>query len=351
VRWTLLATPLFSTSEVLIGALQGVQKFHYRPLLRDLGASAFFAPIALGLSFVPLLGPKALGIGFAAGHGAIALLSAWFWARESRDSSRGPLLPKPELFRYALPLWLADSVNSAGLRAAVLLMARFAAPGTVAAFGIVQNIWQTANLARRAFETPLASLTASSATTEDVEFLFRKVVRRVLLWQMPLVMLAAAAGGSLLHLISPQLGTSQEHFGLALLIASTYVITGPSLGQQVLAGLGHSPRLFFGSLLSTVLNIALLFLLTPRYGLVGACVSQAGVAIGGATLGAFQLRRFARLSPFPRPYWRTLGICLLPSVAGVAMYYAQPDLPWMAWSLGIVSTAIWAILVPARLKE
>ena len=42
-RLVVLAIPFFSASEVFIGALQGVQKFHYRPLLRDLGASAFFA--------------------------------------------------------------------------------------------------------------------------------------------------------------------------------------------------------------------------------------------------------------------------------------------------------------------
>lgn len=349
-HFVILATPFFSASEVFIGALQGIQKFQYRPLLRDLGASAFFAPIAIAFSFVPGIGAASLGIGFLAGHVLISILSAWFWSRESRDSRHGPLIPTMALVRYSIPIWLADSTNSAGLRAAVLLLSRVAAPGVVGAFGVIQSLWQSATLARRAFETPLVTLTASSPDTAEVAHLYGKVVQRVLLWQIPVVFLASTAGGSILHLISPQLGSPSEHLGLAWLVTCSFLASGPAMGQQVLAGLGHSSRIFFNNVFGTLATILFLWLLAPRLGLIGACLAQGGAILATAALGAWQIREFADLPPFPGRYAMALCATLLPAAVGAEMYI-HFAFPWPAWALGAILILVWTATVPGRLKE
>ena len=352
-RCVILAIPFFSASEVFIGALQGVQKFHYRPLLRDLGASAFLAPVALGLSLLFSVGPVSLGIGFLFGHVSIAALSAFFWSRESNDSRHGPFIPSKALLKYGLPVWIAESVNSAGMRASVLLLSRVAAPGVVGAFGVIQSIWQTAALARRAFETPLVALTASlSGSRENVSNLYRKVVERVLLWQIPIVFLAASAGGTILHLISPHLGGAPEHWGLLWLIACSFVASGPALGQQVLAGLGHSPRILYNSMFGTVSTILLLWLLTPRLGLIGACIAQGLASIATTLLGAVQLRKFAALPAFPGFYHRILALTLVPAAVCTASWaiFSRTGLPWPAWILGAILVAVWATIAPRHLR-
>lgn len=352
-RWVVLAIPFYSASEVFIGALQGVQKFHYRPLLRDLGASAFLAPVALGLSFISSIGPTSLGIGFLFGHFSIALLSAWFWSRESRDSRHGPLIPSPALLRYGFPIWMADSVNALGLRASVLLLSRVATPGVVGALGVIQSVWQTVSLARRAFETPLVALTASISTARsEVAALYRKVVHRVLLWQIPLVIFAASAGGTLLHLISPGLGSVQHHGGLLILIACSFVASGPALGQPVLAGLGHSPRILFNNLSGTLTAIVFLWILTPHLGLLGACLAQGIATLVPASLGAMQIRKFAAMPAFPGRYHAITFLTLLAAAvcAAIWAWTSRQGLPWPAWILGALLIATWAWLAPRRLR-
>jgi O-antigen/teichoic acid export membrane protein len=353
-RCVVLAIPFFSASEVFIGALQGVQKFHYRPLLRDLGASAFLAPVALGLSLLFSVGPVSLGIGFLAGHIGITALSAYFWSRESRDSRDGPLVPKRALLAYGLPVWLADSVNSAGLRASVLLLSRVAAPGVVGAFGVIQSIWQTASLARRAFETPLVALTASnSASRDEVSALYRKVVERVLLWQIPILLVAAAGGGTILHLISPHLGSASEHWGLLTMIVCTFVASGPALGQQVLAGLGNAPRILYNNLFGTISTIFFLWLLTPRLGLIGACFAQGLATIATALLGAVQIRKFAALPAFPGRYHGIVAITFACTVACTAAWtrFSRTGFPWPAWILGAALISVWASIAPRNLRS
>ena len=349
-RWVLLAVPFFSASEVFIGALQGIQKFHYRPLLRDLGASAFLAPIALVLSFVPGVGPQSLGIGFLCGHFMIAAMSAWFWSRESKNSRHGPLIPTRELMKYSFPIWLAESALSASMRSSLLLLSRLAAPGIVGAFGVIQMTWQTATLARRAFETPLVALTADSPAGV-VETLYHQVIRRVLVWQIPILILAASAGGTLLHLISPHLGSVEEHYGLAWLVGCSFIATGPLMGQQVLAGLGQSARLFSNNLFGLLATLGLLYVLAPRFGLLGACLAQGLVVLLTSLLGSWQIRNFAKLHPFPGRYASVVATVLVASVASAALWTAMTksgNLPWPAWLLGAVLIGIWAAMLPGK---
>jgi len=352
-RLVVLAIPFFTASEVFIGALQGVHKFHYRPLLRDLGASAFFAPVALALSLFFSVGPISLGIGFLAGHFVIAVLSAWFWSRESRDSKHGPLIPSRALLRYGIPVWMADSVNSAGMRATVLILSRVAAPGVVGAFGVMQTILETTSLARRAFEAPLITLVASIRTSlPQVSILYRKVVHRSLLWQTPMVIVAASAGGTILHLISPQLGGASEHWGLLTMIACYFIVTGPALGQQVLAGLGNSPRLLFNNLFGTTATISFLWILTPRWGLVGACAAQGLATLATASVGAYQLRKHAKLPGFPGAYRTVVATTLVYSFVCTAAWAAtsRNGLPWPAWILGAIGIGVWGWYAPRRLR-
>jgi O-antigen/teichoic acid export membrane protein len=352
-RLVVLAIPFFCASEVFIGALQGVQKFHYRPLLRDLGASAFFAPVALGLSLFFSVGPISLGMGFLAGHFTIALLSAWFWSRESRDSKHGPLVPTRALVRYTGPVWLADSVNSAGMRATVLMLSRVAAPGVVGAFGVMQSILETTSLARRAFETPLVTLVASIRNSlPEVSVLYRKVVHRALLWQTPLVLAVASAGGTILHLISPHLGGDREHWGLLCMIACYFIATGPALGQQVLAGLGNSPRLLFNNLFGTTATISFVWILTPRWGLLGASAAQGLSTLATASVGAYQLRKHAKLPGFPGSYRTVVATTLLfAALSAVAWtFFSRSGFPWPAWVLGVVGIGTWGWFAPRRLR-
>jgi O-antigen/teichoic acid export membrane protein len=347
-RWVVMAIPFFSSSEVFIGSLQGMQKFHYRPLLRDLGASAVFGPVALALAILTNLGPRSLGLGFLIGHASVAILSAWFWSRESQDSNHGPLIPKIELLRYSMPMWLADTASSTGLRASVILLSRLAAPAVVGAFGVIQSVWQTTTLARRAFESPIVAVTAALAVQKDLSSLFGSVVKRTLSWQIPIVLACAGAGGTLLHIISPRMGSIPQHLGLLWLVACSFAISGPALGQQVLAGLGKSPEFLGNTLLGVVATIGLLWMLVPRWGLAGACLAQGGSILIASSLGAYQLQRCASFSAFPGKYATTVLPTLVLSAACAAIWAESTrrgSLPWTAWLAAASLLGLWAALV------
>ena len=50
------------------------------------------------------------------------------------------------------------------------------------------------------------------------------------------------------------------------------------MGQQVLAGLGHSARLYSNSLFGLAASLGLLWIFVPRMGLLGACLALAPAA-------------------------------------------------------------------------
>lgn len=346
-RTVVLATPFFAASEVLIGALQGIQRFHYRPLLRDLGASAFLAPIALALAFALGMGPVSLGIGFLAGHFLVATLSVFFWWKETRDKSGGTFAPSKELGRYSVPLWIGDSVNSANQRITVLILSRVASSQVVGAFGVINMIWQVCTLPRRSFETPLVAVTAG-ADPHEVRDLYLQVVSKVLTWQIPVVVAIAVAGGDILRLISPALGAPEHHLGLSLLVFTSFAASAPWMAQQILAGLGHSKRLLWNASLGAIVGTSLVWFLVPRYGIVGACFAQAVAIVVSGLLGSWQILHFANLPGYPPRYLTTIAFTLVGSAAGLWIWLVSGSeiavSRWPAWVAGASLLGLWSWL-------
>ena len=345
-RAVVLAIPFFAASEVMIGALQGIQRFHYRPLLRDLGVSAFLAPIALGLAMIFGLGPISLGIGFLAGHILVAGLALTFWLKETIDRSGGSLVPSRALARYSLPIWVGESVNSANQRIAVLILSRVAASSVVGAFGVISMVWQSATLMRRAFETPLVTVTAG-APAHEVREIYFKVVSRVLTWQIPVVIVMAAAGGTILHLISPSLGTVDHHISLILLVSASFAVSAPWMAQQILAGLGHSQRVLYNSTLAALVGTGLLWLLVPLFGIIGACLAQAVAVIASGLLGTWQIRHYANLPGYPTHYLPVVGVTLVGTLVCTWLWILPASggsefLRWPAWVAAAVFLGLWA---------
>jgi O-antigen/teichoic acid export membrane protein len=340
-RFVILAIPFFAASEVLIGALQGIQRFHYRPLLRDLGVSAFLAPIALGLAIAGNIGPVSLGIGFLAGHFLILSISVYAWMKETNDLRGGSLLPPKALTKYSGPIWLAESVNSANQRVTVLLLSRFAASSVVGAFGVISMVWQVATMMRRAFETPLVTITASSSPGE-IRDLYKKVVQRVLVWQFPVVIALAAGGGSILRLISPGLGSIEHHLGLLAMVVCSYLASGPWMAQQILAGLGDSKRLLFSYSLGALIGIVLLVALAPHLGIVGAGLAQGGAVIASGLFSAWQVKRYANLPGYPDGYLPKMGWTLVAASActGAWLLRVDDDSPWRAWPAWLLGLGV-----------
>ncbi len=351
-RLVVLAIPFFSASEVLIGALQGIHRFHYRPLLRDLGASAFLAPIALGLAMLFHFGPISLGIGFLAGHFLVACTALVLWWKETEDRSGGSILPSKELTRYSLPIWLGESVSSANQRITVLILSRVAASSVVGAYGVISMVWQVATLMRRAFETPLVAVTAGAAP-EEVRSLYLKVVTRVLIWQVPVVILMACAGGTILHLISPALGGVEHHLGLLLLVGTSFAVSAPWMALQILAGLGHSPRLLYNSTLGAIVGTGLLWVLVPSLGIIGACLAQSGAVVASGLLGSWQIRRYVNLPGYPQHYLLIVGTTLAGALVCSWLWVFPMVNPsdfdrWPSWLAGIAFLSIWTWLGKPR---
>jgi stage V sporulation protein B len=346
-RMALLAIPFFAASEVLIGALQGIHRFHYRPLLRDLGVSAFLAPVALSLAVFGHFGPVSLGIGFLVGNMLVMFLSLWAWWRETRDLRGGSLIPPRILSRYSGPIWLAESVNSANQRVTIVLLSHFAANAVVGAFGVISMVWQAATLMRRAFETPLVTI-AAGASPDEIRELYKRVVERVIVWQFPVVIALAAGGGSILHLISPALGRPEHHLGLLAMVACSYVASGPWIAQQLLAGLGDSKRLLFSYALGALVGMTLLVILAPRWGIVGAGLAQGGAVIASGLLSAWQVKRYADLPGYPDAYLSKMGWTLALGAACAAVWiplsqHPSPWHPWPAWLLGLGVIGTWLL--------
>jgi len=346
-KFVIFAIPFFAVSEVLIGALQGIQRFHYRPLLRELGVSLFLAPVALTLTYAFGMGPLSLGIGFLVGHILITGLSAYFWWHETRTSAGGTFWLTGALVKYSIPLWIRESVNSANQRVTLLILSHVATSTVVGAFGVITMVWQVCSLALRSFETPLVAVTAG-IQKEEVREVYVKVVARVVALQIPIIVVIACAGGNILQLISPALGTGNDHLALMTLVFASFAGSAGWMAQQILAGLGHSQRLLLNSTAASVIGTTLVWLLVPRWGILGASGAQSVGVLLSAILGSWQILKYAGLPGYPPRYLDSILAGLAVTATGTWIWlvtqsghaYSQ----WPAWLLGSVFLGGWAWL-------
>ena len=201
--------------------------------------------------------------------------------------------------RTALPIALVDATELLLLNADVLVVGLFFPPEAVAVYFAATRITQILEYIRYSASAATAQRYAAlSATGQRAEL--HRLVALVTLATSALTLAGAAtlslAAPLLLWLFGPNFASAAW---LVPILASGMVVAclcGP--GEDVLTMLGEERVCAFSFVLALVINVALLFLLIPAWGLAGAAIASAGtMAFRSLILAAYAYARLGIALP------------------------------------------------------
>ncbi len=355
LRLCALSLPPFALSDLLLHATMGRRRLEYQVLVRDTLSPGLQVALALLLF---RLGVAESGLAWAFFVSQLCgLVVAAFGFRRVFPAARfwpasGTRLPRP-LLRYAMPLWMAEMSNSLLLRVDTFVLASLTDPATLGVWAIVAQFANALRQIRRAYDPLVTAITARIAVEHDGKRLaeaFSRAGQMVSLTQLPVFVFLLCFSDVILPLYGA--GFERGSDALMLLSALFLVSGGMGLAGLVINGYGRSGLTLLNTLLAVGAQLALLALLVPRFGLLGAAASVGGALCFTNLLqmlqmrsitGSFNLTRRTRLSAL------AVGICLAAAGAGylaadAAALGAWPRrlLPFGAFAAAYASVALYA---------
>jgi O-antigen/teichoic acid export membrane protein len=316
----LLGLPLMGVTDVLLHAAMGQRRMGPQVAIRDT-----LVPISwlLAALLFHAIGWRETGLCWAfVVSQALGLVAAIGSLGRLRATAAFSLRPPPDLLRFALPSWLNEIANSTLLRIDVLILAALADPLTVGIWGLIVQFGNAMRSIRRAFDPILIAVVADISKQPDRQRLAEALsyaTQLVFLSQHPVFVFLLLFGTPLLTIY----GSGFDAGGPALsLLAAFWLLNGAtSLSGTVIAGYGHARWALFMTLLGIAIEVPLLWVLVPRYGLVGAAIA---VGAMNTTLQQIQLREMKRVSggwPYTARAFRPLGPALWSGAAALGGWW------------------------------
>jgi O-antigen/teichoic acid export membrane protein len=311
----------------------------------ELYVQSLFEPWAL-----LVLGGAAIGAGFgvrgvilaqvAASYGAMAL--AWYYVRRLYPAGPPGAAVRVDwrtLWRAALPLGGGELLTQFKLRLDLIVIGRLLPLSLVGIYGAVVEIASLLRKTRSAFDSILMPLSQSLHLQGDTGRLQANLALAIRWVAVP----ALAILGLLILLPDAFLGFFGPDFvvgGAALGVFAAGQIFHVTIGlmENVLAFTGHASVTLVNSVVLVLLNLALLALMIPPWGILGAAGATTIATAAVALWRLAQARRLLGFWPFDRAQlrpaaafalallttWlllRLLGQRGVPALAGAAAAY------------------------------
>jgi O-antigen/teichoic acid export membrane protein len=231
---------------------------------------------------------------------AVLVVRRVFHPDEMRKLLSAPRLPG--FARFSLPLAAGEMLNAVVQRADLVILTGLKGLEAAALYGAAEFITRSIASIRYAFDSIVAGVLSETLHLGDLSRLrynLRLTTRWVVSVAAPIAPYAAGAG--------------------VLLVLATSHFVNASLGLTgwVLMVAGHSRLTFLTNLVCAVFNLSAAYVLTSRYGLLGAACSALGTTLLMQTLIVIQVAVLQRVHPF--------STALLKPLAAAAITFAVEE--------------------------
>jgi O-antigen/teichoic acid export membrane protein len=312
--------------ELALGATMGTRRMGTNVLVRET-----MVPIALvgfGLALWPLgLGVTGLGLAMVLSY-VIGLAVASVSARKIFAADAMPSdewrIPAP-IWAYAWPMWLAEMANTSLQRLDMWAVAALTDMKTVGIYGVVLQFGNTIRAIRRSFDPIVLAITARIGVARDTERLaagYSYATAMVIGTQLPLLAFFIVFAPDLLALYGQEFVVGVN--AVVILSGFWVVNSAMSLSGIVVSAYGHSRLALYNTLGAALLQIILLWLLVPMWGLEGATLAV-GVTYSVLSIAqVIQMRVITKGFHYRRDTGQTL---LLGAVSGTALLLGWATVP------------------------
>ncbi len=347
MAWSL---PLIGIPTIVIAATKALLVMRWDAILLGFVRPVLLIALAL-VAWLADAGLEGLVWGFVATQGLVAVISLFVfgryfsWTRLLRELFRFRL--QKELAWFALPQNLNMTFNQLIGNLDLMMLGAFGfAPEALGFYGMASQIARQVRQAKLAFSTAYAPVIARyhgqgnrAALCES----FTTVARWTTIIGLPVALAAGVVREDLLRVFHPSF-TGDSTFMLLLLVAPVLSCSF-GLAGNIVVMTGHSLWNLMNSVAVAGLNLLLLWLLVPRFGMLGAALAS---LTAGAAITVAQLVEAAKLVD-ARLVWRDVykpfaaGAGALAAVLLLGLFGLDASLP------GRIAMAVAAVAVFAGL--
>lgn len=314
------------------------------------------AYVLVGNVALPTLRPIAIAVAVGLGAGAVAASFAWALPllpaaiaavavmlvqlrRQGRTSEPGFLrsdVPKRTL-QYALPRVVSSALEQLLIWLAVIIVGAIAGPAAAGVYGSASRFvaaGMIVDTALRVVVSPMFSRMLHRKDTGELESVYRTATVWLVLFSTPVYILLAVFAPVALSLLGESFADGQS----VLIVMSVGSIVTFLAGNihSVLLMSGRSGLAALNKAVAVAVNVGLIYLLVPLWGITGAAVAWAVACALDAVLASLQVRFVLglRVSPLAGIY------PLIVAIVTIGVPAAAFRLLFGATWLGLIATVV-----------
>ena len=328
-------------------AFSSLKRIEYRVMVSDLGF-----PV-LKLLFVATLvvaGYDAYGL--AVGHLAALVvgfsLGAYLlWRRTALPLSidgviRPSFSQKRELFDYAFPLYLTGIIYAVSGQISYLVLGFFLGPSEVAVYRVAYQLTINLTIVNLAIAPVFKPMVSAADDRLELRAQYRLATRWVIMLTVPLVAVLIAAPEVYLRFLFSSDYTTAVVAVVPLTLGHLFnSFSGPE--AMLLEGTGHTRVTLFNGLVMVGLNVALLLLLVPTYGVLGAGVAAGLTLALLPALAVGEIHAFEAVHPFTLDHGRFLAAGLVAGAVAFGVSRAIPPAYVVAFLLPPLTLLVYVV--------
>lgn len=323
IQWMAAALPFFVVSEVLLFATMGKRRMEPQVIVRETAVPVVMFGSAAAL-YAGGFSSSGLAIAFFASQ-LIGLVGAWlFFARVFRESRFIDASVPPDLARFAAPVWVSHITNSTLQRVDLLIVGALTSPATVGVYAIVVQFANAVRAIRRSFDPIVSAIVARLSVRPDRARLsdgYSYASVLVTITQVPVLVTLACLGPWLLPLYGDGFDAGT---GALLIHAAFWAVLSPvGLAGIVVLAHGRSGLTLLNVVVTLALASALIWLLTPIWGIEGAALGTGIAYAAQHALQLFQMRAITGSYNYTRavlaPFTVTFASLIACGIAWIAL--------------------------------
>ncbi len=284
------------------------------------------------------------------------LRTAW---RQTPNEDRRKGIGVPGYLDYTWPRALSRLLAIVLQRADIVVVAALLSVREAALYAVASRLIVLGQFAASSIQQVLAPQIAHLIERHTWVSTMR-VAKLSAAWTMllvwPLYLLSISAGPMLLTILGGEDYTAAAP-ALAILAVGMLVASATGPVDTVLLMAGRSSASLFNMMVAVAVNLSLLFLLIPRWGIAGAAVAWSAALVVRALLGVVMVRLMTGLTAFGRPGF-IAAACAIVAYLGIPLVMGRGALEWGGGSLLIVVIAsssyaalVWAFRRPLSIES
>ena len=262
--------------ELFVAASLGKRKIEAQVFIKETIMSTSLVGFG-ALFYLMGLEKNGLPLAFVTSQTTACLCAIWAFHRYFRGSAFDQQLTKlpPELIRYAKPFWYSEITTTFQQRIDVLLFSLLVPnPTLIGIYGAVIVVGKSIRSIRSTLESVIVALFSHIGKNQDRERLvssFSYVTVIMIFTHLPIFAFLLLFADWIMPLFGEDFGKGTE---AVLILCGFWILHGiVGLHDLILRGYGYSRLVLLNMIITTLLEVVLLIILIPAFGLSGASLA------------------------------------------------------------------------------